>query len=113
LDRKVSQILRYSEIEIAKVDRLLAEEGELLISLPPSRAKLCIAFIETVRSSDTWRRLPAIQRVAPLARGLWTTLKIMLRSPRLFELGRVVVLNASSQSWAVGADGDYLFTFRK
>lgn len=109
----MSPILQYADIEMSKVDRLLAEQGEVLVSLRPSRAKLCIAFIETARASHIWRKLPILGRGAALVRGLGTTLKILLHSPRLFELGRLVAVNASSQTWEVSSDGQSLFRFRK
>jgi hypothetical protein len=109
----MTQVLGYSDLTMDRVDSIFSETGELLVSLPPSHAETCIAFIETVRAAHGWRKTPYISRLLPFARGLWVTLRIVLRYPRLFELGRVVVLNSSSQTWEQRPDGNVLFKFAR
>jgi hypothetical protein len=109
----MSVVLSYSDLKMDRVDSLLSADGEVLVSLPPKHAKACVAFIETVRVTRSWGKTPFRARLAPLAKGLWTTLRISLSSPRLFELSRVVVLNSSSHSWQQGSDGNVLFRFAR
>jgi len=98
-----------------QVDSILSQNGELLVSLPEKHARACIAFIETVRVAQSWstNRTPFIARLWPLAKGVWITLRIAFAHTRLFELGRVVVLNTSSQTWEQSADGNFLFRFAR
>jgi hypothetical protein len=107
--------LEYTDLRMDRVDSVLLQNGELLVSLPERRARACIAFIETVRVAQSWstNRTPFIARLCPLAKGLWVTLRILFAHPRLFELGRVVVLNSSSQTWEQSADGSFLFRFAR
>jgi hypothetical protein len=96
-----------------RVDSVLSQNGELLVLLPQKHARACIAFIEIVCVAKSWstNRTPFIARLWPLAKGLWLSLRILFVHPRLFELGRVVVLNTSSQTWEQSADGNFLFRF--
>lgn len=105
--------LEYADLNMDRVDSVLSETGELFVSLPEGRARACIAFIETVRVAQGWstNRTPFVTRLWPLVKGLGVTLRILLAHPRLFELGRVVVLNTTSQTWTQGADGSFLFRF--
>ena len=108
--------LGYTDLRMDRVDSVLSQNGELLVSLPERRARACIAFIETVRVAQSWstnRSTPFIARLCPLAKGLWVTLRILFAHPRLFELGRVVVLNTPSQTWEQSADGSFLFRFAR
>ncbi len=109
----MSIVFRYSDLKMDRVDSLLSADGEVLISLPPKHAKACIALIETVRATRGWGKIPFLARLAPLMKGLWVTLRILLSSPRLFELRRVVVLNSSSHSWKQESDGNVLFRFAR
>ena len=105
--------LEYADLKMDRVDSILSQNGELLVSLPENHAHACIAFIHTVRVSQSWstNRTPFIARIWPLAKGFWVTLRILFAHPRLFELGPVVVLNSSSQTWEQRADSTYLFRF--
>lgn len=105
--------LGYADLDMNRIDSVLSETGELFVSLPETHARACIAFIETVRAAQGWsaNRTPFVARLGPLAKGLRVTLRILLAHPRLFELGRAVVLNTSSQTWTRGADGSFLFRF--
>jgi len=107
--------LEYTDLRMDRVDSVLSQNGELLVSLPERRARACIAFIETVRVAQSWstNRTPFIARLCPRAKGLWVALRIFFAHPRLFELGRVVVLNTSSQTWEQSADGSFLFRFAR
>jgi hypothetical protein len=107
--------LGYVDLSMDRVDAVLSQTGELLVSLPERRARACIAFIETVRAVQSWstNRTPFVARLWALAKSLWVTLRILFAHPRLFELGRVVVLNTSSQTWTQGADGNFLFRFAR
>jgi len=106
-------VLGYSDLNMNRVDSLLSEHGELFLSLSPKHAKACVSFIETVRASQRWGSTPFLSRLDPLAKALWVTLRIMFSCPRLFELGRVVILNSRSQSWEQGPDGNILFRFAR
>jgi len=108
-------ILDYDDLDMNRVDGVLEREGELFLSLAPNHAKACIAFIETIRTAQAWspRHVARIARIPPLISGWWVTLRILFRHSRIFELGRVVVLNSSGQSWHALPDGSYLFRFSK
>ena len=45
-------VLDYDDLEMSRVDRVLELEGELFVKLAPTRAKACIAFIETTRTAQ-------------------------------------------------------------
>ena len=107
--------LGYADLDMDRVDSVLSQTGELFVSLPEKHARACIAFIETVRVAQRWstNRTPFFKRLWPLAKALWITLRILFAHSRLFELGRVVVLSTSSQTWTQGADGNFLFRFAR
>jgi len=107
--------LGYADLDMDRADSVLSQTGELFVSLPERRARACIAFIETVRVAQSWstNRTPFVARLWPLAKSFWITLRILFAHPRLFELGRIVVLNTSSQTWTQGADGNFLFRFAR
>src|SRR5215210_5787441 len=109
------KVFEYSNLDLDQVDAVLAQNGELLGSLPERHARACIVFIETVRDvrSLNKNRSPFITRCWVLAKGLWMTLRLMLAHPRLFQLGRVVILNSSSQTWERSTDRNFLFRFTR
>ena len=111
----MTSALRYDELDMNRVDTILDEKGELLISLPPNHASVLISFIETVQVSQSWakNRTPFLARLVPLAKGLLVTLRITVKHSRLFDLGRVVVLNSASQIWEHLPDGHVLFRFMR
>jgi hypothetical protein len=107
-------VLYYADLEINRVDALLSNEGELFVSLPQKHAKALVSFIETIRVVQSWRaqQTPVLKRLPFLAKGLWLTASVAVMQPRLFELGRVVVLSSRSQTWEQQVAGDVLFTFK-
>ena len=109
----MAAVLRYTELDMERVESVLSQNGELLVSLPVKPARACVELIETVRLVKSWptSRTRFIARLWPLAKGLLLTLRIMVAHPRLFELGRIVVLNASAETWEQSADGNFLFRF--
>jgi len=109
----LQKVFEYSNLDMNQVDSVLAQNGELLVSLPERHARACIAFIETVRSvkSLNKNRSSFITRCWVLAKGLGMTLRLMIAHPRLFQLSRVVILNSSSQTWEQSADHNFLFRF--
>ena len=111
----MAQALGYADLSMDRVDSVLSHNGELLVSLSENHARACIAFIEMVRVAQSWptNRTPLVARLWPLAKGLWITLRILFAHIRLFELSRVVVLNASAQTWEQSADGSFLFRFAR
>jgi hypothetical protein len=111
----MGEALDYRDLRMEHVDRVLDTEGELLVKLTPQHARACIAFIETTRRAQSWgpERVPRIARVPQILRGFLVTLRILVRHSKLFELGRVVVLNSTEQTWQTLPDGSYLFRFSK
>ena len=109
------EILNYADLTMEHVDRALDADGELFVKLSPEHARACIAFIDTTRQVQSWgpKRVPRIARVPQLLSGWLVTLRILFRHSKLFELGRVVVLNSAEQSWQTLPDGSYLFRFSK
>lgn len=109
------KVFEYSNLDLDQVDAVLAQNGELLVSLPERHARACIVFIETVREvkSLNKNRSSFITRCLVLAKGLWMTLRLMLAHSRLFQLGRVVILNSSSQTWEQSTDRNFLFRFTR
>jgi len=105
--------LGYADLNMDRVDSVLSQSGELLISLPEKHARACMTFIETIRVVQSWpvNHTPFLARLWPLAKSLWVTLRILVAHPRLFELGRVIVLNSSAQTWERLPDGTFLFRF--
>jgi len=111
----MAPVLRYEELKMEAVDALLSENNELLVSLPEKHASALISFIETVRTCQSWgpKHVPRHARLLPLAKGLWVTLLVLLKHSKLFELGRVIVLNSKSQMWEHLPNGEVLFRFGK
>jgi hypothetical protein len=109
----MTSALRYDDLDMNRVDGIFDEKGELLVSLPPNHASALISFIETTQVAQSWSksRTPFLARLVPLAKGLLVTLRITIKHSRLFELGRVVVLNSASQTWEKLPDGHVLFRF--
>ena len=109
----MTTVLGYDDLKMDRVDPILSTDGELFVTLPAERAGVLIAFIEATRMSQDWRRnkKPFIARLLPLAKALGTTVRITVMHSRLFELDRVVVLNASSQTWENIPDGHVIFRF--
>jgi hypothetical protein len=105
----------YADLKMEQLDFILERDGELLVSLSDRHAHACIEFIQTIRTAQSWpvNRTPRLARIWPMLKGHWVTLRIMLAHSRLFELGRVIVLNTSSQTWERRADGNYLFKFSR
>ena len=110
----MTSVLNYAELESNRANSLLSTEGELFVSLPPKHAKALVSFIEITRIAQSWnaKQTPFLKRLPSLAKGLWVAAIILFRHPRLFELGRVVVLNSRSQIWHHQPTGDVLFTFQ-
>ena len=109
------EVLDYGNLEMKLVDRVLDAEGELFVKLSPQHARACIAFIDTTRNAQSWgpKQVPRVARLPQLLSGWLVTLRILLRHSKLFELGRVVVLNSAEQTWQTLPDGSYLFRFSK
>lgn len=109
----MTTVLGYDDLKMDRVDTILSTDGELFVALPAKRAGALIAFIEATRTTQDWQRnkTPFMARLIPLAKGLGTTVRITVMHSRLFELGRVVVLNASSQTWENLPNGQVMFRF--
>lgn len=107
-------VLHYAELEMNRVDLLFSSEGELVVSLPPKHATALIFFIEITRIAEGWgsRRTSFLDRLIPLAKSLFITLRNTIMHSRLFALGNLVVLNSRSQTWENLPDGNVLFRFR-
>jgi hypothetical protein len=107
--------LGYDDLKMDRVDSVLSENGELLISLPEKHGRACVAFIETVRTVQSWpaNRTPLVRRVWPLAKSLLVTLRVLIGHAKLFELSRVIVLNSSTQTWERRPDGTFVFKFAR
>lgn len=107
-------VLHYADLDMNKVDHSLSAEGELSVSLPPKHAKALVSFIEIIRVVQGWsaNKTPFVKRLPSLIKGFGVIAVILFFHARLFDLGRVVVLNSSSQTWEHQATGDVLFTFK-
>ena len=104
-------ILRYQDLELVHVDRLLSEHRVLRLELDPRRAAPLAALIDIARGATAGRGLPLIPRLRQLCRGLWLTLRILVRHSKLFSLLNVIVLDAPSQTWHARSDGTVVFQF--
>jgi hypothetical protein len=109
------KVFEYSNLDMDQVDSVLAQNGELLVSLSEGHARACIAFIETVRDvkSLNTNRPPLVTRCWVLGKGFWMTLRLVLAHSRLFQLSRVIILNSSSQTWKQRVDRNFLFRFTR
>lgn len=109
------KIFEYADLDLNQVDATLAQDGELFVSLPERHAQACIVFIETVRDikNPNKSRSPIVTRCFVLAKGFKMTLQLLLAHRRLFQLGRVVILNSSSQTWEQSPDRHFLFRFTR
>ncbi len=105
--------LEYQDLDLDQVDRMLSQNGELLVSLPERHASACIALIEMVRAAKSWssNRAPVLVRVWRLLKGFLVVLRVLIAHRRLLELSRVVILHTSVQTWEQTADGNFLFRF--
>jgi hypothetical protein len=97
------------------VDGMLAQNGEVLVSLSPQHAGAFIAFIETFLLAQSWDRdrTPFFARIRPLAAGALLTFKMSLRHKKLFELSELVTLTSSSRTWTRIPGDRYLFRFAR
>jgi hypothetical protein len=111
----MTSALRYDDLDMNRVDAIFDEKGEILISLPANHASALISFIETMQVTQSWSKnhTPFLARLAPLAKGLLVTLRIAIKHSRLIDLGRVIVLNLTSQTWEKLPDGHVLFRFMR
>jgi hypothetical protein len=105
--------LGYDDLSMDRVDSVLSESGELLVSLPERHGRVCVAFIETVRTVQSWptNRTPFLARLWPLCKSLWVTVRVLVGHAKLFELSRVIVLNSSAQTWEHLPNGTFIFKF--
>ncbi len=105
--------LGYADLSMDRADSVLSENGELLVSLPEKHGRACVAFIETVRTVQSWpaNRTPFVARLWPLLKSFGVTLRVLIGHAKLFELSRVIVLNSSAQTWERRPDGSFLFKF--
>ena len=101
--------LTYADLEMSRVDAELNEQRELLILLPPRRARALISLIESTR--DLQRRSSFFARLGPMARGLFATARALIFHYRLLELVRVLVYRSRSATWHASTDGNVLFRF--
>ena len=106
--------LCYEDLDMDRVNTVFTQQGELLVSLPSNHAKALVQFIETVQTAQSWgpSRTPFLSRLVPLAKSLVVTLRITIAHSRLFSLGRVIVLNSTSQTWERMSESEVLFRFR-
>jgi hypothetical protein len=111
----MTSALLYDDLDSNRVDSAFDEKGELLVSLPPNHATALISFIETIWVTNSWgpKRIPYHARLVPLAKGLVVILRILFGHSRLFDLGGVIVLKSSSQTWEQLPDGQVLFRFAR
>ncbi len=88
--------LGYADLSMDRADSVLSEDGELLVSLPEKHGRACVAFIETVRTVQSWpaNRTPFVARLWPLLKSFGVTLRVLIGHAKLFELSRVIVLIA-------------------
>ena len=107
----MTSALHYDDIETNRVEAIFGDNGELLVSLPANHASALISFIETIRVTNSWgeKRIPYHARLVPLVKGLLVILRILLKHSRLFDLGGVIVLKSTSQTWEQLPDGQVLF----
>lgn len=107
------EALEYRDLDLYRVDGMLAQHGEVRVSLPEHHAYACIAFIEMVRGvrSGARSRAPLLVRVWGVLQGVLTMLRVLTAHRRLLELSRVVILNTSVQTWERREDGSFLFRF--
>ena len=107
------EALEYRDLDLYRVDGMLSQHGEVLVSLPERHAYACIAFIEMVRAvrSGSSNRVSLLVRVWRVLQGVLTILRLLIAHRRLLELSRVVILNTSVQTWERTGEGSFLFRF--
>ena len=103
--------LEYEDLEMDRVDRLLAEHGEIRVSLNTSHAAPLTSLIDVIRATGDWKRLPLLSRLSPGAKALVLTARITFLHSRLLSLLNVIVLHAPAQLWHTRPDGSVLFHF--
>jgi hypothetical protein len=105
--------LCYEDLDTKRVDATFDDNGELLVSLPAKHASVLISFIETIWVTNSWgrNRTPYHARLVPLLKGLLVILRILFKHSKLFELGGVIVLKSTAQTWEQLPDGQVLFKF--
>ena len=109
------EVIEYQDLDMYQVDGMLAQTGEVRVSLPERHAYACIAFIEMVRAvkGGARSRVPLLGRVWRVLHGGLTLLRVLIAHRRLLELSRVVILNTSVQTWERTAEGSFLFRFAR
>jgi|SRR6266508_1305945 len=103
--------LTYADLEMSRVDAQLNEQHEVLILLPPRRARALISLIESTRDLQCGSSFLA--RVGPMFRGLFATARALLFHHRLMELVRALVYCARNATWQTSTDGNVLFRFTR
>ena len=101
--------LKYADLEMSRVDARLKDQRELLILLPPQRARVLVALIESTR--DVQRGSSFFARLGPMCRGLYAVFRALIFHRRLAELVRVLVYYSSKATWHAVEDGQILFRF--
>lgn len=101
--------LTYADLQMSQIDARLNEQREVLILLPPRRARALIALIESTR--DLQRGSSFVARLGPMIRGLYATARALIFHYRLLELVRLLVYRSRSATWHASADGNILFRF--
>lgn len=107
------EALEYRDLDMYQVDGMLAQNGEIFVSLPERHAYACIAFIEMVRAvkGGASNRVPLLVRAWRVLTGVLTMLRVLIAHRRLLELSRVIILNTSVQTWERTGEGSFLFRF--
>jgi len=105
--------IEYDELDLKRVDDLLATHGAVRLALNARRAAPLVSLMSLVRDSRGWRNRPFPSRVGRFSSGLVLTARIAIWQPRLLSLLNIIALHAPSQIWHQRSDGSVLFQFTR
>lgn len=107
--------LSYKSLNLDSADLIFRERGELFVVLEPVHAQVAISFIEmgriakqAINKKSSW-----LSRIRFFVGHLGLLFVIAFRHSRLLELTRIVLSDATNQSWLINQDGSYVFHFSR
>jgi hypothetical protein len=101
----------YEEIEKEHLERAFDSDGEFNLRLPRHRGNALISFIKTLNMTNEWREksTPYLNRLIPMFKGFFVIVQIGIRHSKLMDVGAIVVLRSTTQTWEETIEGVFVF----
>ncbi len=104
--------IEYEEIELAKTEVLLKEQGLLLVDLGWFHARTLIALINEEKKLDLDRslRIGRLHKISIVIFDICRLVPLVLFSPKLVELHCIYVNHCNKAEWEKMENGKFRFT---